>query len=452
MLFILLSYIYHSKDWEIYPFFWNVKNFTADTRYVYIVTSSFIVQYDEITEEIKKVFSAGDKIPHNIHIAGYDDEKGILWVVSKNRELFEFNPSTLSLLKDLKLDFLPKRIMTGKNRVGFSNNGKTVWYDKYTFQRTSPPPSWTTYGYIDKDSLEKLIFLSPFYLMDREFHTYPFTAVFFSQFNIYAGAQGYGIAVYDRFSRIKKYTIKSKNPGEIFGITKIEDTIFICSDSGIFCLFNKKIKFMEWNEIYKGWLNKIRIKNKYKKIKKLSFSNSFPVIITDDNKIEVIEKNTIKTFYEDSKLKAFEIYDLWYDGKNFFLATEKGAYVSNGEKLFKLSDRKKMLEQKVYKIKVKNDTIFFIVNNWIVKWHNKNWYYSPFIYLEKVKAIDFNNEIFGIIDQRKIKIFNSLTNTKEYITLTSCPIKEPSAIFVDNKKIWIVEEDGIAALSIEAIF
>ncbi|MBD3284861.1 hypothetical protein GF359_00760 [candidate division WOR-3 bacterium] len=464
IMLVLLAYIYDPADWQHYPDFNEIRNFTADAFHtVYAVTSNAILELDEQSNLPGKVYTSGQRLPTPIHLALFDNDRHYFWIATEQNLLYTFPviggfPSRIPVSNNGSVE----RIGLDEKYVYFDFGSAVTAINKYTQSEEQASPggnvTWV-YSAPTSDIRDKYPFLAPWFITDIEM--YPFNRVFLHRTKAYVSAPGYGYIVYSTQGWQELTRYRGLKTTGVHSLFTTDGSLYAVGLNGISELsFDEETfvfhRFDNWGTT--KYETPIWSKGAYSKLRRINF-HKFRLI--DDYLFLLEGEDAYVLNIPSGKLSDIVtnrwIYDVDFHEDTLFFATDEGVFYTSlpDEIPTPLSDeRTKLTADDVYGIVRGEGARYFWTGRMLVKQSPEGWkYYTRPSYLPAPQeAIAGRDSLIILGGEDGLVIYNPEDYFERRLTKEEGLLSNKvTALHLQDDYLWIATDAGLQRFDLNAV-
>jgi hypothetical protein len=203
VLLALTAYTYDFHDWSNLPAMDRVVSISTDNFDAYIAVRHGVYIIEKGNRKLKRTITHSDGIRGEVSAAGYDPERGSLWVLS-SRNLLSIDPfSNASFSYDVPASGISS-LGIGQGYLYLSDGARMFRMDKRTGQVDTTSPgnrrvAW--FGPLSPYQPDSYPFLTPFVYRDQQLNAYPISALYPDGRRLFVGTEGDGVFLYSLTSK-----------------------------------------------------------------------------------------------------------------------------------------------------------------------------------------------------------------------------------------------------------
>jgi len=462
IILALLSYIYNPSDWQHYPDFADIRNFTSDAfNTVYVVTTNSILELDDDSNLPKKAYTPGQRLPTPINLAIYDYDTRYFWIATDEGSIYSYSvmgapPKRIPLSASSHVH----SIGLDEQYVYIDYGSSVASIDKYTqIAETAQPGSDTRWVSSVNTDNRAYPFIAPWYINDIEI--YPFKQVYVHRNKAYVSAPGYGYLVYSTQGWWELTRFRGPKTQGLHSLFTSDSSLYAVGITGVSELPKGQGTFIfhpfdRWGTTeYKtpAWS-----KGAYSKLRRIDYhrfrliNNHLFLLENRDAHVLNIPSGTLSDIITNRW-----IYDVDYSKDTLFFATDEGAFITIPPEDISTplaDERTNLVAEDVYGIIRGIHARYFWTDRMIIKQSPQGWdYYTHPSYLPiPQEAIAGRDSLIVSGGEGGLVIYNPETFFEQRLTTEEGLLSDNvTALFIEDNYLWIATDAGLSRFDLTAV-
>lgn len=458
LLLFALSLSYEPRYWLAYPSMAEVFSVTTSNRAIYVAVPDGIYLFDAHRYDHLRTLTAADGIAEKIKLCAFNPAYNELLIATEST-LYHFLPIT-GKVQRLSPPF--KKIRS----IGITTSGvffdtesglfrKERVADLYTpVSEVSEPVTW--FGEKDTSHPKMFTFLTPYFIVDEELNSHPFTKVWVEERRnrLFVFAQDYGIIVYHLRSGFKENVLRLGPINlTIQQVFPRKEGVWLLSENWALLIDSAG----KWHHFsYRpGELTPFRLRlhigplldlhRQEKLTALLSLTHDSLLLATEDGLYFLTGEGKPHLI---SRLNT-RVNALALVRESTLVGTDYGLFLLLDSGLTQITDPFAKSDWGVFSITQNQKTVFFGIRGGILQLDSNNtWTHiipPGFDLSQPVRVMATTEELLFIGDKDRIIAYNLKNRTWTTIDQSNgLPNKEITALYADNRYLWIASPNIVA--------